>query len=113
MSAAVRTTCSSPRLDRRVPTGPQAKPAPYAAWTLIAFLMALWPGLAMSATLDGASLSAWWGVPFAGILLSIAVFPLVAPAFWHHHFGKIAVAWAVVFLAPFAAAFAPLPHSAR
>lgn len=39
------------------------------------------------------------------MLLSIAVFPLIAPAFWHHHFGKIAAAWAVAFLAPFAAAF--------
>ena len=34
-------------------------------------------------------------MPFAGMLLSIAVFPLVAPAFWHHHFGKIAAAWAL------------------
>ena len=47
---------------------------------------------ASAATLDGATLSALWGMPFAGVLLSIAVFPLVAPAFWHHHFGKI-VGW--------------------
>jgi Na+/H+ antiporter NhaD/arsenite permease-like protein len=60
---------------------------------------------ASAATLDGASLSAAWGVPFVGVLLSIAVFPLVAPTFWHHHFGKIAAAWAVAFLAPFALAF--------
>ena len=51
--------------------------------------------LASAATLDGATLSALWGLPFAGVLLSIAVFPLVAPAFWHHHFGKIAAAWAL------------------
>ncbi|WP_241015023.1 sodium:proton antiporter [Burkholderia sp. Ac-20379] len=59
----------------------------------------------MAATLDGATLSALWGLPFAGMLLSIALFPLIAPAFWHRHFGKIAAAWAVAFLAPFAAAF--------
>ncbi|MEQ5839275.1 sodium:proton antiporter [Paraburkholderia acidicola] len=64
-----------------------------------------WPQLAAAATLDGAALSAWWGAPFAGMLLSIAIFPLVAPAFWHHHFGKVSAAWAVVFLVPFAFAF--------
>ncbi|GAU02427.1 sodium:proton antiporter [Burkholderia stabilis] len=63
------------------------------------------PALASAATLDGATLSALWGIPFAGILLSIALFPLVAPVFWHHHFGKIAAGWAVVFLIPFAFAF--------
>lgn len=60
---------------------------------------------ATAATLDGASLSAAWGIPFVGILLSIAVLPLVAHRLWHHHFGKIAAAWAVALLAPFAAAF--------
>lgn len=60
---------------------------------------------ASAATFDGATLSALWSIPFAGILLSIAVFPLVAPAFWHHHFGKVSAAWAVAFLVPFALAF--------
>ncbi|MBC6951476.1 sodium:proton antiporter, partial [candidate division KSB1 bacterium] len=31
----------------------------------------------------GASLPLWSGFPFAGILLSIALFPLLAPHFWH------------------------------
>lgn len=47
------------------------------------------------------------GVPFAGILLSIALLPLLTPFFWHHHFGKIAAAWALAFLLPFAVAFGP------
>ncbi|MEM5368896.1 sodium:proton antiporter [Paraburkholderia azotifigens] len=64
-----------------------------------------WPFAASAASLDGATLSAWWGVPFAGILLSIAVFPLVAPKVWHHHFGKISAVWAMLFLVPFAFAF--------
>jgi Na+/H+ antiporter NhaD/arsenite permease-like protein len=55
--------------------------------------------------LDGAQFSPLWGLPFAGILLSIAIMPLLAPHFWHHHFGKVAAAWALAFLLPFAAVF--------
>ncbi|WP_290977148.1 sodium:proton antiporter [Herbaspirillum sp.] len=50
------------------------------------------------------TLSVVWAVPFAGMLLSIAVLPLLAPALWHHHFGKIAAGWGLAFLLPFAAA---------
>ncbi|MDA8445416.1 sodium:proton antiporter [Paracidovorax valerianellae] len=71
------------------------------------FLIAagLLPALAQAAEIDGSALSMLWGVPFAGILLSIALMPLLAPAFWHHHFGKVAAAWALAFLVPFAAVF--------
>jgi len=51
--------------------------------------------------LDGAHLSAFWIIPFVGILLSIALFPLIAPEFWHHHFGKVSAFWAVSLLIPF------------
>jgi len=68
-----------------------------AAWALL-----LWPGLALAAEFDGSQLSALWGVPFAGILLSIALLPLLAPRFWHHHFGKVSAAWSLAFLLPFA-----------
>jgi Na+/H+ antiporter NhaD/arsenite permease-like protein len=44
-------------------------------------------------------------LPFAGILLSIALFPIFAPGFWHHHFGKITAGWTVLFLLPFTASF--------
>ncbi|MBC8213397.1 MAG: sodium:proton antiporter [Candidatus Marinimicrobia bacterium] len=40
-------------------------------------------------------------IPFVGILLSIAVLPLLAPQFWHHNFGKISAFWALMFLIPF------------
>jgi Na+/H+ antiporter NhaD/arsenite permease-like protein len=63
------------------------------------------PALAGAAELDASKLSPLWGVPFAGILLSIAVLPLLAPSFWHHHFGKVAAAWALAFLVPFALIF--------
>jgi Na+/H+ antiporter NhaD/arsenite permease-like protein len=56
----------------------------------------------MSVEIDGARLAAAWGVPFAGMLLSIAVLPLAAPKLWHHHFGKIAAGWSLLFLVPFA-----------
>ena len=66
---------------------------------------ALWavPGWAMAADMDGSTLPLWWGVPFAGFLLSIALIPLLAPIFWHHHFGKVVLAWGLAFLLPFAA----------
>jgi Na+/H+ antiporter NhaD/arsenite permease-like protein len=49
----------------------------------------------------GKSLPLWSGFPFAGILLSIALFPLLAPHFWHHHFGKVTAACALLFAIPF------------
>ena len=52
--------------------------------------------------LDGKGVSLWWCLPFIGILLSIALFPLVAPHFWHHHYGKISLTWGLIFLIPFA-----------
>ncbi len=42
----------------------------------------------------GKTLPLWYIIPFVGILLSIALFPLIAPEFWHHHFGKISAFWA-------------------
>jgi Na+/H+ antiporter NhaD/arsenite permease-like protein len=47
-------------------------------------------------------LSLLWDIPFVGLLLSIALWPLVAPQFWHSHFGKIALAWTAVLVVPFA-----------
>ncbi len=49
----------------------------------------------------GAMLPLWSILPFAGILLSIALFPLMAPHFWEHHFAKVSVFWALVFAIPF------------
>jgi Na+/H+ antiporter NhaD/arsenite permease-like protein len=44
-----------------------------------------------------------WTIPFMGMLLSIAVFPLLAPSFWSQHFGKVAALWALAYLVPFVA----------
>ena len=62
-------------------------------------------GLAQAAEIDGRALTAWWGLPFAGMLLSIALLPLLLPLFWHHHFGKVAACWSLAMLLPFAAVF--------
>jgi len=67
--------------------------------------LALLTTAANAADIDGAALSAWWGIPFAGMLLSIAIMPLAIPGIWHHHFGKIALGWSLAFLLPFAAVF--------
>ncbi len=69
------------------------------------WLAAVTPGLAEEAAgaphLDGGDLGLLWGVPFAGILLCIALLPLLAPHFWHHHFGKVSAFWALCVLLPF------------
>ena len=40
-------------------------------------------------------------LPFAGVLLSIAILPLVKPHFWENNYGKISGFWATVFFIPF------------
>lgn len=65
----------------------------------------LGPSCAVAADFSGAQLGLGWGIPFLGILLSIALCPLLVPSFWHHHFGKISGAWALAFLLPFALHF--------
>lgn len=71
--------------------------------TLFSFL--LMPMLANAASFDGANLSLFWGIPFALILLSIATGPLLFAHTWHHHFGKITLAWTILFLVPFSIVF--------
>ncbi len=72
---------------------------------LIACLTAatLLPSTAHAAGLDGASLNWPWALPFAGILLTIALGPLAFRNFWHRHYGKLAFVWAALTIAPMAA----------
>lgn len=58
--------------------------------------------------LVGSQLSIVWGIPFVGMLLSIALLPLIAPRFWEHHFAKIAAFWSAAFLLPCAIVIGPL-----
>ncbi|MDA8168644.1 MAG: sodium:proton antiporter [Nitrospiraceae bacterium] len=48
----------------------------------------------------GERLALWSAMPFAGMLLSIAFFPLFAPKFWHDHFGKVSAFWAAAVVIP-------------
>ena len=55
---------------------------------------------------DGAKLPIWSIIPFVGILLSIAIFPLVLDShFLVHHGGKMSLVWALIFAVPYLIAF--------
>lgn len=73
--------------------------------TVFLLLLPLLPGATWAADLNGSQLSALWALPFAGVLLSMALIPLKAPDFWHHHFGKVTLAWSLAFIVPFALVF--------
>ncbi|MBI3451312.1 MAG: sodium:proton antiporter [Rhodospirillales bacterium] len=81
---------------------------PISIMTVFSALAVLWNGPALAAptggapTLDGGVLGVLWALPFIAIILSIAIFPLVAPRFWHHHFGKVSAACTVGAIAPMA-----------
>ncbi|MDI9334511.1 MAG: sodium:proton antiporter [Cytophagales bacterium] len=51
------------------------------------------------------ALSSVWAIPFAGMLLSIAFLPMLAPHVWHKHYGKVTAFWALAFLVPFGVLF--------
>jgi len=76
-------------------------------------------GTARAATgLDDVMLSWPWALPFLGLLISIAIGPVLAPALWRRHYGKVAFVWSALTLAPLAAlhgvpaALAVLVHAA-
>jgi len=50
--------------------------------------------------ISGGGLGLLWTLPFAGILLSIAIFPLVNEHWWHENFGKVSAFWALLLLVP-------------
>lgn len=77
----------------------------FAALALTVAALACDPVLAASPdapAVDGRHLGLAWMLPFAGILLSIAILPLAVPSFWHHHFGKVSAAWSLLVIIPFA-----------
>lgn len=73
--------------------------------SLLIVVLGLLPQLAFAANMDGAQLSLWWGLPFAALLLSFAIVPIFAPIFWHHHYGKVILFWALAFAVPYFCAF--------
>lgn len=70
--------------------------------SLILFVMLLFtPFDLFAAEFSGQNLSLLWGIPFVGILLSIALLPLFFPRVWHHNYGKIIYFWTLFFLIAF------------
>ena len=74
---------------------------------IIFVFLSFLPGIVFAASdghlaphLKGGDLSVIWAIPFAGILLSIAILPLLASRFWHHNFGKVSAFWAILLLLP-------------
>lgn len=53
----------------------------------------------------GHLLPLWSIVPFVGMLLSIAIIPLVKPHWWEHHQLHVALFWSILFLVPFTIGF--------
>lgn len=53
----------------------------------------------------GHQLPVWSVIPFVGMLLSIALFPLFCPHWWEHNMGKVSLFWALAFVIPFFYAF--------
>jgi Na+/H+ antiporter NhaD/arsenite permease-like protein len=71
----------------------------------LAFVAALAAGLlaagpAEAAGAEAGSLSLWWALPFAGVLLSIAIMPLVSGHFWHRFYGLVMLGWSLALLVP-------------
>jgi Na+/H+ antiporter NhaD/arsenite permease-like protein len=79
-------------MDRRTP------------FILLTLLVAA-PTTAHAASLDGAALRWPWALPFLGILLTIATAPLLVPALWQRHYGKLAFVWATLAVVPLAAIY--------
>jgi Na+/H+ antiporter NhaD/arsenite permease-like protein len=67
---------------------------------LTALAPLIFPNTAQAADLNGAELTLPWALPFLGILLSIALSPLLAHKVWEHHLGKIAAFWAALVVIP-------------
>ncbi len=50
--------------------------------------------------IGGASMGLAWALPFAGMLLSIALGPVLFPHLWELHYGKFAAFWALLAIVP-------------
>ena len=59
----------------------------------------------LSDTALGNTLPIWSCIPFAGMLLSIAILPLIKESWWEKRKPWVVAFWSLLFLLPFAAAF--------
>lgn len=51
--------------------------------------------------------SIYYCLPFAGMLLSIALFPIFKPDWWEKHQGLVVAAWCLAFIVPYAVGYTP------
>ena len=58
------------------------------------------PAASFAQLLDGSDLGLAWGIPFLGLLLTIAFAQTLWPAGWSRHYGKLTSLWIVVALLP-------------
>ncbi len=74
-----------------------------------ALLSSAWLPLAgpAAAAPHGATPGLAWGLPFVGVLLSIALLPMLAPRFWHRRMPEVSAAWILALVVPLAALSGP------
>ena len=66
---------------------------------LILSLSMFFPASSIHSThLNASDFNLFWLIPFIGILMSIALLPLINAHFWHHHYGKVSAFWGCAFL---------------
>ncbi len=68
---------------------------------IVSSLFFILPNCLFAADIHGYEFNFYYVIPFLGILLSIAIFPLINEHFWHNNFGKISAFWALSFSIPF------------
>lgn len=85
-------------MQLRVFRRPVAASTGLIAAAVLALIAMAAPALASEASLQGAHLPLALAAPFAGILLSIALGPVVAREWWHIHYAKASLFWAVAAL---------------
>jgi Na+/H+ antiporter NhaD/arsenite permease-like protein len=89
-------------------SSPAGGEGPCEAWrsghraALLATIVLLLPEPALAASLDGRALGLVWGIPFVGILLSIALLPQLAGHLWEHRMPAIAGFWIALVVIPLA-----------
>jgi Na+/H+ antiporter NhaD/arsenite permease-like protein len=104
-STANMPSATAPRDDRArmMSTAPGRR----ASVLALSALLLMPAGDALAASLDGATLGVAWALPFAGLLLSIAVGPLLFPHVWHRHYGLIGAGWSLLVVVPLVLSLGP------
>lgn len=78
-------------------------------WSTLAFVLLMMPAAFANEggahAIVGTTLPTWSVIPFVGMLLSIAIIPLVKPEWWEKNMLLAAIFWSLLFVIPFGAAY--------